>query len=92
MIIQTAYQGICRSTVFRHFMLPLLVMSLPTYLIGGASTPDRHTLPPELITQAHIPGIPEARFWGDEWPKFSQKRFDTFTAADFNREFSAIYH
>jgi predicted acylesterase/phospholipase RssA len=37
---------------------------------GCASMPTRAPLPAELIKQAEIAGIPEARFWGDESPVF----------------------
>lgn len=60
-------------------------------LAGCASVPEREPLPPEYIEKANIPGIPEARFWGDEWPTFSQDRLATFAEADYRREFSSIY-
>lgn len=60
-------------------------------LVGCASAPERHAVPAELITQVSIPGIPEARFWGDEWPKFSEEKFATFTDAEFREFFSAGY-
>ena len=58
---------------------------------GCASTPERTPLPPEYTLTAAIPGIPEARFWGDEWPTYSEQRLNTFTDADFQREFSGVY-
>ena len=60
-------------------------------VFGCAGTPPRNPLPLELTNRAVIPGIPEARFWGDEWPKFSIERFETFNDADFQRYFPAIY-
>ena len=48
-------------------------------------------MPPEYTLKAVIPGIPDARFWGDEWPTFAAERFETFTVADFQREFDAVY-
>ena len=60
-------------------------------LTGCASVPERQPLPPEYTLKAEIPGIPEARFWGDEWPTFAAERFEEFTDADFRREFSGIY-
>ena len=39
-------------------------------LHGCASTPERNPVPKELYTQAEVPGIPRARFWGDEPPPF----------------------
>ncbi len=58
---------------------------------GCVSVPERNPLPLELTQQASIPGVPEARFWADEWPKFGLKRLETFTEADYRREFSGIY-
>jgi len=60
-------------------------------LAGCASVPERQPLPPEYTSKAEIPGIPEARFWGNEWPTFASERFDEFTVADFQRGFDAIY-
>lgn len=58
---------------------------------GCTSTPERTPLPPEYTLTAAIPGVPEARFWGDEWPTYSEQRLNTFTDADFQREFSGVY-
>jgi predicted patatin/cPLA2 family phospholipase len=58
---------------------------------GCASTPERAPLPPEYTLTAAIPGVPEARFWGDEWPTYSEQRLNSFTDADFQREFSGVY-
>ena len=60
-------------------------------LTGCAGTPERQPLPPEYTLKAGIPGIPDARFWGDEWPTFAVERFEEFTVADFQREFDGIY-
>ena len=66
-------------------------VALLLILTGCASVPERQPLPPEYTLKAEIPGIPEARFWGDEWPTFAAERFDKFTVADFRREFPGIY-
>ena len=60
-------------------------------LVGCSGVPERNTLPREYTLQAGIPGVPDARFWGDEWPTYAEDRFNTLTAADFHREFSGIY-
>ncbi len=60
-------------------------------LTACVSTPERQPLPPEDTLKASIPGIPEARFWGDEWPTFSAERFETFTDEDFRRDFFGVY-
>ena len=74
------------------FLRWLAVAILAGVMFGCAGTPERNPLPLELTNQAIIPGIPEARFWGDEWPKFSMERFKTFSDADFQRDFPAIYN
>ena len=61
-------------------------------LAGCASAPDRHAVPAELIGQASIPGIPEARFWGDEWPQFAKEKFTTATDADIQKSFPSLYN
>jgi len=66
-------------------------LALLLILTACASVPERHQLPPEHTLSAGIPGIPEARFWGDEWPTFAAERFEEFTDADFRREFDGIY-
>ncbi len=64
---------------------------LALMLSACSSTPERNALPLELTKQAGIPGIEDARFWADEWPKFSIERFNTYSEADFQREFSGVY-
>ncbi len=66
------------------------ILSIAT-LTACASAPERHAVPVELITQSSISGIPEARFWADEWPKFSEEKFATFTDTDFKKFFSSMY-
>ena len=56
--------------------------------------PARNTIHPDdqaLKSILGIPGIPDARFWGDEWPNFSRERLETFTDSDFRREYSGVY-
>jgi predicted patatin/cPLA2 family phospholipase len=68
-----------------------VTIALLLILTGCASTPERQPLPPEYTLKAGIPGIPDARFWGDEWPTFAAERFEIFTVADFQREFESVY-
>ncbi len=60
-------------------------------LFGCAGTPERKLVPPGLTSQVGIEGIPDARVWGDERPKFSMERFDTFSDADFRKHFYGVY-
>ena len=75
---------------FRHASL-CGALFLLLVLTGCAGAPERQPLPPEYTLKASIPGIPDARFWGDEWPTFAAERFETFTVADFQREYDGIY-
>jgi len=78
-------------SVFKKPTNSWVTVALLLTLTGCASTPERQPLPPEYTLKAGIPGIPDARFWGDEWPTFAAERFETFTVADFQREFDAVY-
>ena len=69
----------------------LTTVGLLLAIAGCAGTPVRNPVPPELVSQVGIEGIPEARFWGDEWPKFSLELFETYTDADFQKHFSGVY-
>ena len=70
----------------------LSTVTLLLILAGCASVPERQPLPPEYTLKAGIPGIPEARFWGDEWPTFAEEKLEEFTVDDIQREFSGIYN
>ena len=69
----------------------LIAVVLLLAFFGCAGTPARKLVPAELTSQVGIEGLPEARFWGDEWPKYSMERFDTYTDADFRKHFQGIY-
>jgi len=69
----------------------LVAVAVLATITGCASVPDRNPVPRELTLQAAIPGIPDARIWADEWPKFSEEIFAKFTDADFRRVFPATY-
>ena len=65
---------------------------LVLFISGCSSAPERNPLPPEYTLDAVIPGIPEARFWGDEWPAFSREIFESYTDADYQENFSKLYN
>lgn len=73
-------------------LIRLIMITVMVTGVGCTTTPARNPLPLELTSQAVVPGVPEARFWGDEWPKFSQERFENYTETDFKRDFSGIYN
>jgi len=69
----------------------IYVCALLLLVSGCASVPKRHPLPLDMVVNATIPGIPDARFWGDEWPKFSLAIFNNYSEADFRENYSAVY-
>ncbi len=73
------------------FVSRLTAIVLFLALIGCAGTPKRNWVPPELTSQVGVKGIPDARFWGDEWPKFSLERFENYTDVDFRKYYDGIY-
>jgi predicted acylesterase/phospholipase RssA len=74
------------------FYTQILLAGLLAIALNACSTAaDRNALPLEFTKKAHIPNIPEARFWADEWPRYSMTKFNTYSEADFRREFPAIY-
>ena len=73
------------------FVSRLTAIVLFLALIGCAGTPKRNWVPPELTSQVGVKGIPDARFWGDEWPKFSLERFENYTDVDFRKYYNRIY-
>ncbi len=78
-------------SVVQERTIQLLTIFTLVTLTACATAPERNAVPAELITQSSISGIPEARFWADEWPKFSEEKFVTFTDADFKKVFSSMY-
>ena len=80
---------ITRAVVIR--MYPLFAIAILMTFFGCASTPERHPVPRELTNKVRIPDISEARFWGDEWPKWSRDKLEKFTEKDLNKFFSGIY-
>src|SRR5678815_1267767 len=70
------------------------VASLFTTLLllhGCASVPERIPVPVQLVTEAGIPGVPDARSWGDDWPKTFADPFEAATDAELQLEFPAVY-
>jgi predicted patatin/cPLA2 family phospholipase len=48
-------------------------------------------VPPELTLQVGINGIPDARFWADEWPALTLERIKTYTDDDLRKHYPDIY-
>jgi predicted patatin/cPLA2 family phospholipase len=55
-----------------NILLRSSVFLLALLILGCASTPRLNQVPAELADEVEIQGIPEARFWGDEYPKYTR--------------------
>jgi predicted acylesterase/phospholipase RssA len=53
-----------------------VLVALALILQACVSIPKRDPVPEEMVEQAAIPGIPLARFWGDELPADVDRRID----------------
>ena len=91
-MLKRRYVDFFQTEAIQAHLTRLLVAVAMVIGVGCSSTPARNPLPLELINQAVVPGVPEARFWGDEWPKFSLERVETFTEKDFQRDFAGVYN
>jgi hypothetical protein len=70
----------------------LVVLTFVTTGFGCANKLTRNPLPLELTNEAGIPGVPQARFWGDEWAEWDREIVETFTDEDWRRDYQAIYN
>lgn len=68
----------------------LLVVTAFT-IVGCAAIKERAPLPSELVGQAGIPGVPRARLWGDEWPRWLADKLDTMTDAEAREQLGVLY-
>ena len=76
-----------------YFRLNILViMCLVLLIVGCSSAPTRNPLPLELTNQANIEGIPDARFWADEWPKFAVERWRRWSDQEMQQHFEGVYN
>ena len=69
----------------------LIAISFVVTAVGCVSVPERHLLPPDLIKQAGIPGVPNVRFWGNEWPTVHKEMLASFGDAELRQFYPSIY-
>ena len=78
--------------VIRTLASWLVVLTFVTTGYGCAGKLTRNPLPLELTNEAGIPGVPRARFWGDEWPEWDREIMETLTDEDWQRNYQGIYN
>ncbi len=79
------------SLMFRQ-IYPVYTLLCVMVLSGCAGAPERQPIPESVLnSDLSIYGIPDARFWGDEWPKFSQDKLENITEQQLETEFAGVY-
>jgi len=73
--------------LFKKSCIPILII----LLASCSSVPERTPVPRDKILKAEIPGVPNARFWGDQWPKYSLDKFNNYTEEEYQKYFSSVY-
>ena len=76
---------------FHHPSIWLSSVILLASLAGCSTVLERRPLPEGLSERAVIPGIPEARFWSDEWPAYSRDLVQNLKDEDARIRYPAIY-
>ena len=64
---------------------------LAASLAGCSTVPERQPITEALSDKAVISGIPEARFWADEWPAYSRDLVSSLEDVDLRSRYPAIY-
>ena len=68
----------------------LLTIGFAVLLAGCATIQGRLPVPVTVSAIPEIPGIPEARFWGDEVPPYTMRRLEEFDDADVRFLFRGV--
>ena len=79
-------------SMIRSFTCWLVIMIFAAGIVGCAGKLPRNPLPSDFSNEAHIPGIPEARFWADEWPKYSLEILNKSSDEELRRDYTALYN
>ena len=79
-------------SMIRSLACWLVMIPFAAGSIGCAGKLPRNPLPSDFSSEAHIPGISEARFWADEWPKYSHEKMNKSSDEELRRDYSALYN
>jgi predicted acylesterase/phospholipase RssA len=70
---------------------PILLTFIACSSWGCAGALTRVPVPVELIAQAEIPGIPDARYWGDASPEYAVRVIGAASSEELERAFPGVY-
>lgn len=71
--------------------LRLVVIVVASTLVACSSTGPRSPVPAELSAEAQVPGIPNARFWGDDISPELEQQLARLSKDEVRAEFPALY-
>ena len=71
--------------------LRLMVIVVASTLAACSSTALRSPVPAELSAEAHVPGIPNARFWGDDISPELEQQLASLSKEEVKTQFPALY-
>ena len=72
-------------------LLRLIAIVFVVTLAACSSTALRSPVPAGLSAEAKIPGIPNARFWGDDISPELEQQLVTMSKEEVRAEFPALY-
>ena len=72
-----------------HRLILIALVACSSWGCGGALT--RVPVPIELIAEAEIPGIPDARYWGDASPEYAVQVIGAASNEELERAFPGVY-
>jgi predicted acylesterase/phospholipase RssA len=75
----------------KRFMARVVLLCAVVLVSGCAATLLRVPLPVDLVEQAAIPGIPDARYWGDASPEYAVEIIGAASDAELQQAFPGVY-
>ncbi|UCE62879.1 MAG: hypothetical protein JSU59_08320, partial [Nitrospirota bacterium] len=86
---ESSMKAVVSSSAIQVWII-LVHVILVGYTAGCGTVPKRNALPEELSDRAVIPGIPKARFWGDEPPPWVEKWW-SMSDEELQARYAGIY-
>ncbi|MDX1412146.1 MAG: patatin-like phospholipase family protein, partial [Nitrospirales bacterium] len=88
-VVETSRGAVLSLSAIQVWITLLLAICIG-YTAGCGTVPKRNALPGELSNNAVIPGIPKARFWGDEAPPWAEKWW-SMSDEELQARYAGIY-
>lgn len=89
--VRSRHDGSVKFDYMNSHTLQVVSVLAMSFLASCSTASRENPVPGELVAKVGIEGVPEARFWGDEWPRWSKEKFDTLSDHEIRRSYPAIY-